>query len=359
MPISSVHNTLHRVKSSFPVVYGGSVPPRFGALSAEQEPALLNSHELKQYEPVIRTCPSIREAKRVDLVQAYQSLPSQVQQLLARLKHEVTPQRIAAYCDAGRLGALEEGADLLYEIYALKALESKIVRPGQMQRWLQDLRQARQTGQTFAQYLAHIEEGLCARRVGEFQGLTGLKNPEKSRQLLALIAFKLVLFQYQDPKFDGKSYTSGRIPLEMEELAEHMPRAPIENLEKILLAGRMLHARARQSGERALETLPSDRLHRLQRTVIDQVSRQVGLPVTHEDLMQYILAKQAGRQERDYELPDDVSGYGKTQTEKNAERRCLVKGPNKPFEVLYEAKALREAEKRLERQYVGNRPYFL
>lgn len=281
---------------------------------------VLEASVLQQYQDVFERMSGIRHYGAVDLQRSYGLLSTRARNYLGRLELKVTPEEIDRYKRSGKLGTVEESADMLFELYTLKAVAGKLIDSNQVAHWVSSVKEAQASKLPFFQFVTRLAEELPEAKVRAFQNSVGLPA-DRSRLLLALIGTKFTLFQAKTPGFDMLTYTRPRMFLEAKELVEAMPVSWLKKAE-LLLSSWMF------------SRMPSAKSSWFRNLTVRHVTDTLKLPVQYGDLMHYAFVKQLGRQELDYDRPDM----------EYTERKRTVK----PFEVIYESAMLKDAEERLE-----------
>ena len=195
----------------------------------------------------------------------------------------------AEYGKRGRMGILEESADMLFEQYSVVALRKKFITHDQVHAWAERLNELRDDGQPFFTMLHEISSELDPAKVRQFSEMTGI--PEKrAQEMLGLMGIKFAQFQARDAAFDPLSDSRPRVVSEAKELVENLPRGLGRYK---ILAQSILHA-----------NLPGLPPQALRKAALNLVNKRLGPSVDYDMLMQYVFIKQLGRQELDFENPE-------------------------------------------------------
>jgi predicted RNA-binding protein with PIN domain len=292
----------------------GPVPLRFGELDEAQ---------LKPYNAAIQGLSDFGPKgtyKGTDFTVIYTKLKDRAQKQLEKICEQVKPQEVAAMEKANMLGLVEESSDMLFELYTMKALRSKVITTDKVDQWCRNVmpgqtEQAR-AAKPFETTLAEIDQDLPKDKAGKLEKTIGW-DPKKAHELLQLMAAKFMLMRKREPQYNLVKETK---PLLWEESKELMEPFPLFSPRRIQIAALAL----------AYTYIPQLPVGVFRSQLESIVASRLKTPVKYGDLMENVFQKQYRRQEYDYENP---------QILKKEDRKRVLKG----IEVLNEAAVLKKA----------------
>jgi hypothetical protein len=226
----------------------------------------------------------------------------------------LTPQALESMKKKEQLGLVEEASDMLFEAATLAALEKGVFKNKTVAHWNKDFlppsNQEARDAKPFEEFLKQIDQEIPKEKAQKVEKQMGWE-PAKAHQLLLLMGAKFTLMRRKDINYDLWDNNKKLLLDEGEELREAFPWYSPKRLQIWLLA-------------HAFTSIPRLPLSFLQSQLVRIVSSKLKKPVTSNDLMENVFAKQARRQEFDYQNP---------HLSANKERKQALKG----VEVVTEA----------------------
>lgn len=288
-----------------------------------------------------RAHPELRKYGDVNVEQGYQALSQSEARLASRYIRHVSEAEYLSYASQGMLGPLEEVADLLYEMYAVHAIEQQIIDPRRVDRLVREIRQPEDRRMPFSALLAEAGREFSRAQVSQFQDMTQIRNTVRARDILALLEIKFALHQEMNPRFDMWADSRRNALDEVGEVAEHLaPDSPGHKvLERLTRYYRDEHQREQQTPGGSVRHADVMSHLSLSRQSLEALLQQrLGPGLDYEQhIMQYAFLKQLGRQQLDYENPQI------REIRDASLKRKAIKRIHKFFELRFEASLLKDA----------------
>jgi hypothetical protein len=267
------------------------------------------------FTPVVRDLFQRRNAVAVtDLKQLFDRLPESVRPRIQGYFKNLSQEDIYRYSDSGKLGVVEESADLLFELLKLKALRQGLITEERLSRLATTMAQSVRAGKPFGDMLAAIRQAFTPTAWDDFQKLAGV-SPRHADLLPVLLTNALWCSknsQYVD--------IAANVQAETREYLKEIPGNPFA---KAFLTGYVA----------LLKAFPHLSIGPLESVLLSLTRRALALPrLQRGDLLEYVLQKQMARQEVNYLHPE----YDRQQ----------AKELLKPFEVVLESAILKDIETR-------------
>ena len=314
MPVTTLSaNPLVRQWTAFRPKAGA---PRFGSIEA-----VADYHDIFARQPAL----TAYSTNGKDTISAYKALSARAQKVVDGLTKTVSPQEMKDYFDGGKLGVLEEYADMVSEYDALIALQHGVISQDSLQRLASGIIQpALDQHQTFEKTLEQVAKALNSRQYKDFQSLCGIHDEAVAKELLSVICFKFAIFMAKGDERNATTLTQSRLIGEAEEWGTHLT----DNLAlgmTLVNHARTFCSDAQRPSISDFGLMPEKLLH--QRLGLDA-------PLPQAEILQFAIAKLMGRQELDYQQHADANpknhlGYN--------DRKDVLKR----FESLLEASVLK------------------
>lgn len=250
------------------------------------------------HQDVFASIPPLNKYTPIDWEQVKSLYTPERQAKVQTWEEAISPQTLQSFFASGKMGVMEECADILFEYYTLQALQRHILDKQLVVTLHDDIlvpvlsQSGRDTEVRFEDVLQQIDNRLGEARHRRFQKVTGL-DAQAAHTLLSLAAFKFAIFHGRKPHQDMEGLTKAFVKSEADEFRDEIPSNVARRRQRLLPAYTQLFIRYPQLPSRLFRWLPQSIL-----------KQQLGQPVPLGCLLGYVLEKQWRRQEFDYYHPD-------------------------------------------------------
>ncbi|HEY9745349.1 MAG TPA: hypothetical protein V6C99_03940 [Oculatellaceae cyanobacterium] len=297
------------------------------------EPKGLTPQQLQTYQDTIsKSFPELSKkyGRNIDMKDGYSRLFYEMRKRVDQTVKVVSPQDIVRYKERGLFGTVEESADAMFELWALRAVQKGWITPEKTQHWADVLTEYRQKKLPYESYFERIQSELSESDVENFQEMTGLPSTQ-AKQMLALISGKFGQFQVDYPNFDMKEHLAPLLQDEINELFENKQGFSLSKT--VLSAVGWAYSRISLLPVRVFDKL-----------MLGYVNYETQMPLEFHDITPLTWYKTVNRQHMQY-----MHYYDPNKPPSFQDAYNLRKAQYKPFELLLEAGILKGAERKAQR----------